>query len=859
MEPQKGITAWQSFREKTRPFLPNLRKRKDGKKQLLDQRLSFSEPDMVQVGTANAEDSSNSAVSSSNVTYFSSPSTPLKKPIDNNEQTEPKETANIASEASFHTEMCCSEKFQSTELPVVVKESSKTCAEGTLCNDLCGGTMGEKYEEDLSESTDLESSQSSQIFEEQTCGQNEGKSSDSSSRLIHSPSYLLTINLIEGRNLVIRDRCGTSDPYVKFKLAGKTLFKSRIIYKNLNPRWDETFTVPVRNLNQKLYIKVYDRDLTSDDFMGSAYLSLSDLEVNRFLQKELQLDDPNSLEDYMGVIVLQITLSPKPSESSTNSSFVRLSESFRKSQWCSEVVTISLLAGKVIKEEGVEKLYVKFKLGEERYKSKMVYRSTNPQWRERFDFHLFNEKKNVLEAEVCGTDSKNWEECIGTCKVDLVMLPKGQINHLELPLENEQGSLLLLVTLKVFTGIAISDLCASPLDDVNERKQIIQSYSLRRTFEDLNDIGFLQVQVIKACNLLAADFAGKSDPFCVLELGKHRQQTHTVYKNLNPEWNKIFTFNIGDIHDILEVTIFDEDGDKPPDFLGKVAIPLLSIRNGQQIACVLKNRKLGQRMKGVIYLKLDLVYNLMKASLKTFKPKEHKIQEENLKFSKKMLMRNVRRVRNLTMAVWNTVQYINSCFEWESVQRSVIAFLLYMTIVWILECYMVPFALLMLFAWNYIQLARGKIVSNQYLEDEESDIDDDEDEDEKDLEKKGLIDKIHMVQDIVISGQNILDTIASFGERIKNVFIWSVPFLSKLACFVLAICTIVLYFVPVRYLLLIWGMHKFTKKLRNPYTIDNNELLDFISRVPSDIQKVQYTELRPSNGISPLRKKKSNS
>uniref|UniRef100_A0A4W3H6Z8 Multiple C2 and transmembrane domain containing 2 n=2 Tax=Callorhinchus milii TaxID=7868 RepID=A0A4W3H6Z8_CALMI len=594
---------------------------------------------------------------------------------------------------------------------------------------------------------------------------------------------------------------GTSDPYVKFKLAGKTLFKSRIIYKNLNPRWDETFTVPVRNLNQKLYIKVYDRDLTSDDFMGSAYLSLSDLEVNRF------------------VIILAVRIS---------SSFVRLSESFRKSQWCSEVVTISLLAGKVIKEEGVEKLYVKFKLGEERYKSKMVYRSTNPQWRERFDFHLFNEKKNVLEAEVCGTDSKNWEECIGTCKVDLVMLPKGQINHLELPLENEQGSLLLLVTLKVFTGIAISDLCASPLDDVNERKQIIQSYvSSLRTFEDLNDIGFLQVQVIKACNLLAADFAGKSDPFCVLELGKHRQQTHTVYKNLNPEWNKIFTFNIGDIHDILEVTIFDEDGDKPPDFLGKVAIPLLSIRNGQQIACVLKNRKLGQRMKGVIYLKLDLVYNLMKASLKTFKPKEHKIQEENLKFSKKMLMRNVRRVRNLTMAVWNTVQYINSCFEWESVQRSVIAFLLYMTIVWILECYMVPFALLMLFAWNYIQLARGKIVSNQYL----------------DLEKKGLIDKIHMVQDIVISGQNILDTIASFGERIKNVFIWSVPFLSKLACFVLAICTIVLYFVPVRYLLLIWGMHKFTKKLRNPYTIDNNELLDFISRVPSDIQKVSVIEI----------------
>lgn len=34
---------------------------------------------------------------------------------------------------------------------------------------------------------------------------------------------------------------------------------------------------------------------------------------------------------------------------------------------------------------------------------------------------------------------------------------------------------------------------------------------------------------------------------------------------------------IKDIHDVLEVTVFDEDGDKAPDFLGKVAIPLLSV------------------------------------------------------------------------------------------------------------------------------------------------------------------------------------------------------------------------------------------------------------------------------------------
>lgn len=42
-----------------------------------------------------------------------------------------------------------------------------------------------------------------------------------------------------------------------------------------------------------------------------------------------------------------------------------------------------------------------------------------------------------------------------------------------------------------------------------------------------------------------------------------------------------FVFSpVKDIHDVLEVTVFDEDGDKAPDFLGKVAIPLLSVSSG---------------------------------------------------------------------------------------------------------------------------------------------------------------------------------------------------------------------------------------------------------------------------------------
>ncbi|CAL8351009.1 unnamed protein product [Merluccius merluccius] len=67
-------------------------------------------------------------------------------------------------------------------------------------------------------------------------------------------TYLLSVTLKEGQSLAIRDRCGTSDPYVKFKLEGKTVYKSKVIYKNLNPVWSETFILPIKDLGQSLQL-----------------------------------------------------------------------------------------------------------------------------------------------------------------------------------------------------------------------------------------------------------------------------------------------------------------------------------------------------------------------------------------------------------------------------------------------------------------------------------------------------------------------------------------------------------------------------------------------------------------------------
>ncbi|OWK53257.1 Multiple C2 and transmembrane domain-containing protein 2 [Lonchura striata] len=482
---------------------------------------------------------------------------------------------------------------------------------------------------------------------------------------------------------------GTSDPYVKFKLNGKTLYKSKVVYKNLNPVWDETVVLPIQTLDQNLWIKVYDRDLTSSDFMGSASVALTELELNRTTEQVLKLEDPNSLEDDMGVIVLNLSLAVKQGDfkrnrwssrkkrTSSKSSFtrnLRLSESLRKNQLWNGLVTITLLEGKNMPRGGLAEIFILLKLGDQRYKSKTLCKSANPQWREQFDFHYFSDRKDMLDIEVWRKDNKKHDELLGTCHVDITALPTKQTNCLELPLEKHPGSLLMLIAVAPCTGVSISDLCVCPLADPSERQQISQRYCIKNSFRDIKDIGFLQVKVLKAVDLMAADFSGKSDPFCVLELGNDMLQTHTVYKNLNPEWNKVFTFPIKDIHDVLEVTVFDEDGDKPPDFLGKVAIPLLSIRNGKQSCYTLKNKDLERASKGVIYLELDVLFNPIKASIRTFKPREKRFIEENRKFSKKILSRNVDRVKKITMAIWNTIQFLWSCFLWESTVKSLIAF-----------------------------------------------------------------------------------------------------------------------------------------------------------------------------------------
>ncbi|XP_037834238.1 multiple C2 and transmembrane domain-containing protein 2 isoform X2 [Kryptolebias marmoratus] len=573
----------------------------------------------------------------------------------------------------------------------------------SLMRDFCmdeGLELEESLEENSAEACEGENS--TEAFEGDELDENDIEPIDSSDILSASPGpgalipsplqrYLLIINLKEGKNLVNRDkRSGTSDPYVKFKLEGKQFYKSKTVHKNLNPRWNESFSHPLRDRDHLVEVRVYDKNLTSDYFMGSNTIPLRNLELQKTHELELHLSHPKGKESDVGVIVVDVRLvfrdatvkrGPRfrPRKNKQHQSPApRIAETPKnqmKNQIWTGVLHITLVEGQDLPQYGQGDIYVRFRLGDQKYKSKNLCIQANPQWREQFDFNQFEDNQEPLQVEVFLKRGRKGEESWGTFEVDISTLPLNERKPERRPLNPGKGKLVFLVTHRPCWGVSITDTDKATLGIQEERDAVMEKFSLRNSYKCLREVGFLQVSVLRANDLPATDINGKSNPYCVIQLGNCKLQTHSVSRTVSPEWNKTFTLPIKDIHEVVELIVFDDNGDRTPNFLGKVAIPLLTVQNGQEMCLFLKKEDLGRLSKGTITLVLDVVYNKVRAGIKTFQPKETKLIEENLKFNKKVLARNIYRVRKISTAVLYTLQYIKSCFQWESTQRSLIAFL----------------------------------------------------------------------------------------------------------------------------------------------------------------------------------------
>ena len=116
--------------------------------------------------------------------------------------------------------------------------------------------------------------------------------------------YIFTVKIIEAEDVKACDPNGTSDPYVILcDEYQKRLARTRVVMRNLNPRWDESVDITVSGpLNIIATIWDYDT-FGDDDFVGRTSLKLDPVHFSDYLPREFWLD-----LDTQGRILLRVSM-----------------------------------------------------------------------------------------------------------------------------------------------------------------------------------------------------------------------------------------------------------------------------------------------------------------------------------------------------------------------------------------------------------------------------------------------------------------------------------------------------------------------------------------------------------------------
>ncbi|KAL3645365.1 hypothetical protein CASFOL_010545 [Castilleja foliolosa] len=184
-------------------------------------------------------------------------------------------------------------------------------------------------------------------------------------------------------------------------------------------------------------------------------------------------------------------------------------------------ISITVVEGKdlVVKDKiGKSDPYVKLQYGKAIQRTKPVTHSPNPTWNQKFEFDEIGGGE-YLKVK-CYTEETFGDESIGSARVSLEGLVEGSIRDVYIPLE------------KVNSGELRLKIEAIKVDD---------SENSRGSRSSLGD-GLIELVLIEARDLVAADMRGTSDPFVRVHYGNLKRSTKVMYKTLSPKWHQTFEF-----------------------------------------------------------------------------------------------------------------------------------------------------------------------------------------------------------------------------------------------------------------------------------------------------------------------------
>lgn len=202
-------------------------------------------------------------------------------------------------------------------------------------------------------------------------------------------------------------------------------------------------------------------------------------------------------------------------------------------------IIVTVLAGKnLVSKTGKCDANVKLQYGKTIQKTKTV-NAADGVWNEKFEFEeLAGEeylKVKCYKEEMLGTDN------IGTATLSLHGISNSEM-HIWVPLE------------EVSSG---------------EIELLIEAVSPEYSEADSSK-GLIELVLVEARDLVAADLRGTSDPYVRVQYGEKKQRTKVIYKTLHPKWNQ--TMEFPDDGSSLELHVKDHNTLLPTSSIGNCVV-----------------------------------------------------------------------------------------------------------------------------------------------------------------------------------------------------------------------------------------------------------------------------------------------
>ncbi|KAJ6411403.1 hypothetical protein OIU84_008048 [Salix udensis] len=226
------------------------------------------------------------------------------------------------------------------------------------------------------------------------------------------------------------------------------------------------------------------------------------------------------------------------SRKSTYSSSSPLSRTGRK-------INVAIMEGKDLISSGKCDPYVKLQYGKVLQKTRTAHTS-NPFWNQKFEFDEIVDD-GCLKIK-CYSEEMFGDENIGSARVNLEGLLEGSIRDIWVPLE------------KVNSGELRLQIDAVRVNDAEgSRGSVSGSFN-----------GWIELILVEAKDLIAADIIGTSDPYVRVQYGGLKKRTKVMYRTLNPQWNQ--TLEFPDDGSPLELHVKDHNALLPTSNIGDCVV-----------------------------------------------------------------------------------------------------------------------------------------------------------------------------------------------------------------------------------------------------------------------------------------------